>query len=244
MNGGHSAALFLQAAGRGGHLTMFDLGEWSYSRTAVRLIERLFPRQLEYVEGNSHTTLPQYVERHGATCDVFSVDGGHGAIAVLDNLASAHAASRARSLVLLDDMTTHRADMGRPLVDAAAKAGLLSELSCTPDVLLAVPRTHRFLMTNASDAYGTPKAFRMIAHAYCHARFGSLGAGLRDNISAVRELWRSKVGHLLSAQFGISEILGRGNNVKAKMETKEMKETLKHHPQLGFWFGALDGFKA
>ena len=53
LNGGHSAVLFLEAAGRGATLHAFDTGCMAYTRTARLLVERLYPGQLHYVEGES-----------------------------------------------------------------------------------------------------------------------------------------------------------------------------------------------
>ena len=72
--------------------------------------------------------------------------------------------SRPGALLLLDDMTTHREDLGRPGVERAAREGMLRGLKCTPDVVLAIPGTHRF----ASDGNA-----KYVAHAWCHARFAA-----------------------------------------------------------------------
>lgn len=49
-NGGHSAAVFLSAAGRAARLYSFDLGEFTYTRAQVRILNKLFPDQIDYYE--------------------------------------------------------------------------------------------------------------------------------------------------------------------------------------------------
>ena len=72
------------------------------------------------------------------------------------------AISKPGALLLLDDMVTHRPDMGRPGIEAATRDGILRDLSCSPDTLAALPQAHRF----ANDGPA-----KLIALAWCHARF-------------------------------------------------------------------------
>ena len=72
--------------------------------------------------------------------------------------------SRPGALLLIDDMVTHRGDMGREGVEAAARDGVLRELVCTPDHVSILPQVHRF----ATKGNG-----KLIALAWCRARFAS-----------------------------------------------------------------------
>ena len=58
LNGGHSAVVFLQAAGRQSRLYMFDV-PMPYAKTAQKIIERLYPGQMKYLEGDSHVRTPR-----------------------------------------------------------------------------------------------------------------------------------------------------------------------------------------
>ena len=51
MNGGHSAAIFLAAAGPSASLVMFDTFAFSYSNWTAHTLSRLFPGQIEFVVG-------------------------------------------------------------------------------------------------------------------------------------------------------------------------------------------------
>ena len=187
LNGGHSAVVFLQAAGRQSRLYMFDV-PMPYAKTAQKIIERLYPGQMEYLEGDSrvtsaeaHTpllvctlltmvcalcvlqvTTPKFAREHGQICDVMSIDGNHHADAVMQDLHAARRMSRPGALLVLDDMVTHRDDMGRPGVERFAISGGLTGLECTPDLVMAIPEKHRFDYS---------RSVKYVAHAWCHARF-------------------------------------------------------------------------
>ncbi len=79
LNAGHSAVVFLQAAGRAARLQMFDTGQLPYTSTALGLVRRLYPGQLQYIEGDSRQTTPRFAAERGRVCDVMSIDGAHGA---------------------------------------------------------------------------------------------------------------------------------------------------------------------
>ena len=164
LNGGHSAVTFLEAAGRSASLQMFDLGKLPYTATALRLVHRLYPGQMTYWEGHSNLTVPKFAAKFGRRCDVMSIDGGHTARDVARDLRSTRYMSKRGALLLLDDMTALRSDLGRPVVEKAAAAGLITGLRCVADSTLAMPRAHRFSQHGAA---------KYIAHAWCHARFGT-----------------------------------------------------------------------
>ena len=161
LNGGHSAILFLEAAGRGARMVSFDLGSLAYTRTALSLVHRLYPGQMRYIEGNSSTTAPLFARQHGRVCDVMSIDGGHSASVVRADLEAARRMSKPGALLFLDDMIGHRDDLGRAGVEAAARDGLIAQLQCTTDRVSALSTSHRF---------ATHGPARYIALAWCHAR--------------------------------------------------------------------------
>ena len=102
-------------------------------------------------------------------CDVTSVDGNHNAASVGRDLEAAQRMSpRPGALLLLDDMVTHRDDLGRSGVERAVQDGLLTGLHCAPDGVVVLPRAHRF--ASSGDA-------KYVAHAWCHARFATQRAG-------------------------------------------------------------------
>ena len=106
LNGGHSAVLFLEAAGRGATLHAFDTGCMAYTRTARLLVDRLYPGQLHYVEGESQTTVRRFASTHGRLCDVMSIDGNHRRDEVARDIAAARRASKPGALVLLHGVVT------------------------------------------------------------------------------------------------------------------------------------------
>ena len=109
-------------------------------------------------------TLPKFIAEHGRVCDVMSIDGGHGKEVMGTDLAHAKRMAKNGALLLLDDMVTHREDMGRPVVEQAARAGELSGLQCSQDNVVVTPTRHRF---------ATSGPMKMIPHAWCHARLAS-----------------------------------------------------------------------
>ena len=105
LNGGHSAAVFLAAAGRGARLAMFDLMMWSYSNRSKRHIQALFPGQLQVFRGDSHVTVPQFHQKKGGRwCHFFSVDGDHSYDGARRDFINAIDATRIGGIILADDM--------------------------------------------------------------------------------------------------------------------------------------------
>lgn len=160
LNGGHSAVVFLEAAGRGATLQMFDGGALPYTATAIRLVERLYPKQMHLTKGDSRVTTPKFASERGRVCDVMSIDGGHEADVITKDLDAAIKMSKPGALLLLDDMNEHLGK-GRPVIEKAARDGVLNRLRCVPDRVLALPKATRF------SSEGQAK---YIAHAWCHAR--------------------------------------------------------------------------
>ena len=133
-NGGHSAAVFLSAAGRAARLYSFDLGEFTYTRAQVRILNKLFPGQIDYYEGNSTQTLPSFIDSHrikgnARPCDIFSVDGSHSYEGAKADIVNAISATRAGGVLVLDDQQSHSEP--RRAFNEISKAGWFSDIRCT-----------------------------------------------------------------------------------------------------------------
>lgn len=164
LNGGHSAVLFLEAAGRTAKLHMFDSGQLPYTSTAVKLVERLYPGQMSLLRGDSRVTTPKFADMHGRVCDVMSIDGNHGSGTVASDLEAARRMSRPGALLLIDDVPTHRDDNGRKGLEKAVNRGMLTGLHCSPDRLMVLPKVHRFAVEGAA---------KFVGHAWCRGRFAT-----------------------------------------------------------------------
>ena len=61
LNGGHSAAAFLTAVGKQTKFISFDIGNFgpvTYYDTVVSMLQRVFPDQIEFIKGDSKSTIP------------------------------------------------------------------------------------------------------------------------------------------------------------------------------------------
>jgi len=153
-NGGHSAAIFLAAMGGKGRLTAFDFGEWAYSQTAISYVETLYPEgRLEFVKGNSAVTVPDWTQKNGRICDLFSVDGDHVYEGVKVDIKNAIKATRPGGTIILDDMNPASDAGTRRAFDDAVKAGLLIGNKCIECVRLDVSYIHRYDVTNVRQFF-------------------------------------------------------------------------------------------
>ena len=96
-----------------------------------------------------------------------SIDGNHNSSAFESDMRVAQRMSKRGALLICDDMVTHHPEMGRPVLEAAAARGEFEGLSCTPDTIVAIPRTHRF------ERPATHADAKFVPHAWCHARFAT-----------------------------------------------------------------------
>lgn len=133
-NGGHSAAVFLAAAGSEARYVSFDMFAYSYSRPARDLLDRLFPGQLSYHLGNSRVTLPNYLKEQKERglerpCDMFSVDGDHSYAGAKADLLNAINGTRVGGMLFMDDMGAEGGP--RRAFDEMCKAGFVRKTSCT-----------------------------------------------------------------------------------------------------------------
>jgi predicted O-methyltransferase YrrM len=158
LNGGHSAAILLSAAGPNAKLVSFDLHALTYSSRAQQFLERLFPRQIEWHVGDSIEQVPLYVQNGGAgTCDLFVIDGDHSFEGVKNDLLNALRATRKGGVILLDDMNVGSGS--RRAFDEVAKEHF-QRVECGPEIPYRVPYYDR------SDLAGPA---RDISMAWCWA---------------------------------------------------------------------------
>ena len=142
MNGGHSAALFLMAADDDASLVMFDLLKYSYSSATVKLVQSMFPSQIEVVKGDSTVEVPKLPDR---TCDLFSVDGDHRYPGAKRDIYNAINKTKVGGTLILDDMQLRPT---RQAFDEVVREGLLTEINCIENVPIMVSRLNRKDTTN------------------------------------------------------------------------------------------------
>ena len=159
LNGGHSAVVFLQAAGRQSRLYMFDI-PMPYAKTAQKIIERLYPGQMEYLEGDSrvtsaeaHTpllvctlltmvcalcvlqvTTPKFAREHWSNMrrHEHRREPPRGCRHAGSSRCAAHEPPWGATGPRRHGDTPHRDDMGRPGVKRFASSGGLEGTCCTP----------------------------------------------------------------------------------------------------------------
>jgi len=172
LNGGHSAALFLEAAGRQAKLIMFELGKPPYTSTAAGLVNRLYPGQMELILGDAKATMKRYLNEHkpSRVCDVMSIDGQHRLEPFRTDLKHALKMCKRGSLLLFDDMQ-RTLDSGvtnpiRSLVEDYSSRGLLNELQCSPDKELSISLKSRY------DHSGPARVYNHTA--WCFARLSTI----------------------------------------------------------------------
>ena len=160
-NGGHSAAVFLSAAGRRAKMVSFDLAEFDYSETAQRLVGALYPDQLRLIVGRSETTVPRFSKRHGRACDLFSVDGDHSYEGTSRDISNAVGATRPGGTLILDDMQNPGP---RRAFEESVRRGWLVAPKCVDGVPIDVSYVHRFDSSNV----------RRLNMSWCSARVGDV----------------------------------------------------------------------
>lgn len=108
-NAGHSSLLML--LGRRGKpviLTLFDIGEHTYTRPAVEYIRSQNPNAtIEFIEGDSTRTMPEWIAKHpecASKYDLVHVDGGHSEECIRNDLQNALALTRVGGVLIVDDV--------------------------------------------------------------------------------------------------------------------------------------------
>jgi len=143
LNGGHSAAAMLLAAGKESTFVSFDIGNFgpvTYYNTTVAMLQRVFPKQIEFILGDSAITVPSFAAQRGKVCDVVSVDGDHSKEGALRDINSIRNISKAGALVLVDDTNL---DGPKSALKIALESHKMSKIRCVEVDKLRVPRAHR-----------------------------------------------------------------------------------------------------
>jgi len=151
MNAGHSTAIFLSAAGRDARLVMFDLGTFSYSSSAAKFLQALFPGQLTFHFGDSKVTFPAWRAKTGERrpCDLFSVDGAHSYAGAKADFLAAVDATRSGGVLVFDDMVS--GSPTRRAFDEVRASGAFASVRCTENVPFKISRLDRYDETNVRE---------------------------------------------------------------------------------------------
>lgn len=143
LNGGHSAAALLLAAGKNSRYVSFDIGNFgpvTYYNTTVAMLQRVFPGQIDFILGDSAATVPNFASTKGRVCDIISVDGDHSKEGALRDIMSIQSISKRGALVLMDDVNL---EGPKYALGQALSSGLLSKLRCVDETVLRIPRENR-----------------------------------------------------------------------------------------------------
>ena len=141
MNGGHSAFIMLAALSTGKkeddpNLTMFDFGQYSYSKDVASYLKAVYPRRFQVYYGDSTKIVPEWISKtQKEKCDVFSVDGDHSYQGAKADILNAAKASRKGGKIILDDMDVGKGP--RKAFDEFIQSGVLENPRCvSADVLV------------------------------------------------------------------------------------------------------------
>jgi hypothetical protein len=107
-NAGHSTMLLL--LGRSNTLlnfTIFDIGHHSYTKPSYEYIKSKFLFvNFEYVEGDSTSTMPEWINNHSELMykyDVVHVDGGHCEHCISNDMKNADLLVKKDGIIIIDD---------------------------------------------------------------------------------------------------------------------------------------------
>jgi len=104
LNAGESATAWLCAFPQATYVG-FDLMQYNASIDAASWLKWAFPGRVRVVAGDTAVTLPQYVSTHAGSCDVLSIDGGHGFDIAYSDLSHFRRLARGeRHVLLMDDL--------------------------------------------------------------------------------------------------------------------------------------------
>jgi hypothetical protein len=107
-NAGHSTMLML--LGRNNtplNFTIFDIGHHSYTKPSFDYIKSKFSHvNFEYVEGDSTTTMPEWINNHKELMykyDLVHVDGGHTEHCISNDIKNADLLVKKNGIIIIDD---------------------------------------------------------------------------------------------------------------------------------------------
>jgi hypothetical protein len=130
-NAGHSTMLML--LGRNNtplNFTIFDIGHHSYTKPSFDYIKSKFSHvNFEYVEGDSTTTIPEWINNHKELTykyDLVHVDGGHTEHCISNDIKNADLLVKKNGIIIIDD--THDYKINK-YVDLYISNGNYTELN-------------------------------------------------------------------------------------------------------------------
>jgi len=108
LNAGHSTMLML--LGRSNtpiNFTIFDIGHHSYTKPSYEYLKSKFSFvNFEYVEGDSTSTMPEWINNHSELMykyDVIHVDGGHFEHCISNDMKNADLLLKKDGIMIIDD---------------------------------------------------------------------------------------------------------------------------------------------
>lgn len=107
-NAGYSAMLILLGALSIPiiKLTVFDIGEHTYTKPCLEYIEKNFPSvEITYIQGDSFFTLPKFLDKNTiGIYDLIHVDGGHATKNVIADTVISSVLLKKNGLMIIDDI--------------------------------------------------------------------------------------------------------------------------------------------
>jgi predicted O-methyltransferase YrrM len=98
-NAGHSCEVFLTSS-PDVTVTSFDINQHGCTAYGVRYFTENYPGRLEFIPGNSTTTVPAYPDKK---FDLIFVDGGHDYSTALQDLHNCRRFAHPGTIVIMDD---------------------------------------------------------------------------------------------------------------------------------------------
>ena len=89
------------------NFTIFDIGRHSYTKLSFDYIKSKFSHvNFEYVEGDSTTTMPEWINNHKELMykyDLVHVDGGHSEHCISNDMKNADLLVKKNGIIIIDD---------------------------------------------------------------------------------------------------------------------------------------------
>jgi hypothetical protein len=107
-NAGHSVMLLLLGRDKTPlEFTIFDIGEHAYTKPCLEYIKSQFQHvNFEYIEGDSTSTMPKWIEENHqylGVYDVVHVDGGHSEHCISNDMKNADLLVKNGGILIIDD---------------------------------------------------------------------------------------------------------------------------------------------
>lgn len=145
-NAGHSSMLMLLGRDKTPlDFTVFDIGHHPYTRPSLNYIKSKFQHvNFEYIEGNSTSTMPRWIEankQYLGLYDVVHVDGGHSEFCISNDLKNADILLKKGGILIIDDTNIQYINK---YIDSYLSSGKYREM----DVLTTKGYPHRIIQKN------------------------------------------------------------------------------------------------